>query len=347
MTGETQRTHESAESKNRFTSASIIIPTYNRKALLLKCLEAAARLETDSLPYEILVVDDGGSDGTERAVNEFTQASPVPLRYLRQQNRGPAAARNLGAGAARGDIIAFLDDDCVPDKNWLREIVKGFSGENIAGVGGRTVSPHADSRISRYCEERKIIGAPIMVKGEVAFLITSNAAFRSDVFRRSGGFSPIYLKPGGEDVEICLRLLTEGHRFAYVPEAIVHHYHKQNFDALCKTFVNYGIGCSGTAFLHSDDPVKHPLLSESCPDIYVFSPVGYTKFFIRKEVLYLVRHSGSNAYHFYGLRHSILDAVAFTVCDAAIRFSHLYGFWKGYFHYRKMRREPDGGKVGT
>jgi glycosyltransferase involved in cell wall biosynthesis len=333
--------------ENQSLSVSVIIPTYNRKPLLQKCLEAAAALDSPGLGYEIIVVDDGSTDGTEELATQTARSARVPLTYIKQENRGPAAARNKGAQNARGEILAFLDDDCVPGKNWLVELMKGFSGERTAGVGGRTLPVDTENIVARYCAERKIIGAPIVQKNQVLFLITSNAAFRRDLFEAVGGFSLAFPKPGGEDLEICLRLLTAGYAFSYVPEAVVLHHHKNDFLTLCRTFANWGSGWCGVSFLHSGDARKDPLLEELFPEVYRFSALFYTRLFLRKELGYLLRFSFSNAFHFYGLRHSFRDALFFTTCDWAVRFSHLFGYLKGCRFYRKLNRRalPANGSI--
>jgi glycosyltransferase involved in cell wall biosynthesis len=124
---------------------SVVIATYNRSQLLPRLFSA---LNNQTLPddeLEVVIVDDGSTDDTPRILAELARSSRVPVRLLRQSpNAGPAKARNRGANEAKGGIIAFTDDDCVPTADWLR------AGLELAGRGkivvGRTVPSHAPCR---------------------------------------------------------------------------------------------------------------------------------------------------------------------------------------------------------
>src|SRR6266446_4734746 len=97
-----------------FNSLSVIIPTYNREKVLAKALEAYLMQSSPHLIHELLVVDDGSTDATQALVLAFSNRSPFPIRYLRQPNKGPAAARNLGIREAASSIVLFTDSDIVP-----------------------------------------------------------------------------------------------------------------------------------------------------------------------------------------------------------------------------------------
>ena len=121
-------------------SVSVIIPAYNAEKTLKNCLDAL--LEQTLLPNEIIVVDDGSTDSTP------TIASTYSLVNLHsQKNQGPAHARNVGARKAKGKIILFLDSDCVPEENWLEEMIKPFQDEKVAGVQGAYKTHQRDN----YC----------------------------------------------------------------------------------------------------------------------------------------------------------------------------------------------------
>src|SRR5437764_138198 len=115
---------------------SVVIPTFNRQATLhqtLKAIEAQ-----DALSFEVIVVDDGSTDGTKEAVtSEFPS-----VQYIQQENQGPAAARNTGIRAVAGDIVVFTDDDCVPPPDWLSRLANGYARyPEVAGVGGYLEAP--------------------------------------------------------------------------------------------------------------------------------------------------------------------------------------------------------------
>src|SRR6266404_2389036 len=105
---------------------SVVIPTFNRKDALVACL---SRLDAQSYPragFEVVVVDDGSTDGTEGEVERFATDSGLPLSCHRQDHAGPAAARNAGAGRARGEVLAFTEDDVEPDRRWLERAANYF-----------------------------------------------------------------------------------------------------------------------------------------------------------------------------------------------------------------------------
>jgi glycosyltransferase involved in cell wall biosynthesis len=121
---------------------TVIIPTFNRAPLLRLALEALTRQERS--PDEVIVVDNNSSDNTQAVVREFE--SRLPLKYLVETQRGAAEARNLGIRHATGDVLAFTDDDCVPDAKWLRFIELSFLRDPAIGMVAGKVVPCPDPR---------------------------------------------------------------------------------------------------------------------------------------------------------------------------------------------------------
>lgn len=119
---------------------SIIIPTHNRKNLLRKCLHSVLHQNYPKKDYEIIMIDDGSTDGTDRFV-KFFMKKEFNVKYLKIENRGPGAARNAGLRKAKGKFIAFTDDDCVVEKNWLRKIESCFEKTDADAVGGSIINP--------------------------------------------------------------------------------------------------------------------------------------------------------------------------------------------------------------
>ena len=102
---------------------SVVIPTYNRKDMLKECLESLFNQTYPKERYEIIVVNDGSTDGTEEVLNEYAKKAPCAFKWFTQQNKGPCVARNLGVKNARGEIICFIDDDCVAEKKWIENLI--------------------------------------------------------------------------------------------------------------------------------------------------------------------------------------------------------------------------------
>ena len=117
---------------------SIIIPTYNRPKQLATCLESLTKLDYPRDSFEVIVVDDGSKTQLESVVNPFSGQLDITL--IRQINNGAASARNTGAKQAKGQFIAFTDDDCMPSADWLRAIAARFKNAPESLIGGRTIN---------------------------------------------------------------------------------------------------------------------------------------------------------------------------------------------------------------
>ena len=121
---------------------SVIVAAYNCRDTISKCLESLSSL--DHPGYEVIVVDDGSTDGTAELCETFSG-----VKVIRLDRGGPSRARNTGVRKARGKLVAFTDGDCFVDSRWLKELEKGFIGPDVAGVGGDQVSPADESEMEK------------------------------------------------------------------------------------------------------------------------------------------------------------------------------------------------------
>ncbi len=217
------------ERKKKWT-ASVIIPAYNAAHTIQACL--AALHQQTILPAEIIVVDDGSKDATPALVREYPR-----VKLITQSNQGPARARNVGAGKAVGDIIVFLDSDCVPEKNWLEEILSPFDDESIVGVQGAYRS-HQKSIVARFdqldIETRYHRMEKAFAQGKLDWIGSYSAAYRRSVFAASKGFDETFPKASGEDAELSYRLASQGKKLAFNPSAIVYHTHPETLGKYLK-----------------------------------------------------------------------------------------------------------------
>ena len=202
-------------------AATIIVPTFNRAPILGECLEALLNQEYPA-DYEVIVVDDGSSDETPALLSEWSTRHGRRMRAFRQQNSGPARARNRGAREAHGRILAFTDDDCVAEPSWLASLVQTIENAEC-GVAAGVMINRESTWVSRYIVKEAVIDQHLAADGSVRELITGNFGIRSDVFHREGGFDEQIKVAGGEDTEFGLRLQSNGYRIAYAPEARVLH----------------------------------------------------------------------------------------------------------------------------
>lgn len=221
---------------------SVVVPTYNNKNSLKNTIESLCNQSYSKDKYEIIVVDDGSIDSTRQLIEQEQEKCLCNFRYFYQENRGPAAARNLGVRYARGDIIAFTDSDCTASYTWIEEIVKGYDNERVAGIGGVVIAMPTTSMISQYCAYIRMNERPPMDRYGIVYIITASASFRKDYLNLAGGFDERHNSPGGEEPDLCYRLKKKGYFFKYNRNAIVYSYHKESLRGLLKTYFNYGKG---------------------------------------------------------------------------------------------------------
>ena len=221
---------------------TIVIPTYRRPSLLVTCLQSLARLDYPPDCFEVVVVDDGSGVPQDDIVYPFH--SHLNLVFLKRPHNGPAAARNYGAAKAKGQYLAFIDDDCAPAPNWLQALSTCFSDSPDCAIGGRTINAlekNPYSTVSQMIVDyfyRRFNSDP----SNARFFTSNNLAFPSRRFHSIGGFDTSFRLAAAEDRDICDRWLQHGYRMIYVPEALVYHSHSLTCRSFWKQHFNYGRG---------------------------------------------------------------------------------------------------------
>jgi GT2 family glycosyltransferase len=231
--------------------ASVIVPTHNRRDSLLRLLDSLLAQTLGSRQYEIIVVSDGSSDGTVAAVRELAARHPQ-IRLLEQSRGGPAAARNRAARAAQGELLAFTDDDCQAEKDWLERLLAPLHDSRIVGVQGRTISTPAEMTplTHQMVLERKSDVVP-----------TCNAAYRKSAFQQLLGFDERFPYPHNEDVDLAWRLETLG-TIAYAPDAVIVHPPRRESFAKKAAWVRY---LESEFLLYAKHPAKYRQRRQSTP----------------------------------------------------------------------------------
>lgn len=218
---------------------SVVVPAFNAADCLPLCLRALAGQEDPPGRLEVLVVDDGSTDGTSEAARK---AGGEALRVISLGSRGgPARARNAGIEAARGDLVLFTDADCIPDRRFVAEICRPLLDDPaVGGVKGvyRTTQRMLAARFAQAeFEERYRMMARLPA---IDFVDTYAAAFRRSVLEETGGFDTSFPVPNNEDVDLSYRIAAAGHRMVFAPAAVVEHRHRPTLTGYFKLKVGRG-----------------------------------------------------------------------------------------------------------
>ncbi|HUP20823.1 MAG TPA: glycosyltransferase [Gemmatimonadota bacterium] len=221
---------------------SVVVPTRDRPRFLARCLDALAAQRPPGGPFEVVVVDDRSRDPVEPALAAV--GDRLDVRTVRGDGAGPAAARNAGAAAARGALLAFTDDDCAPRPGWLAALARAAALRPGAGAGGPAVnvleehlcSTASQMLIDHLCER---FNEPL---GPGRFFTTSSLALPAAAFHEIGGFVAGFGPPGGEDRELCDRWLRSGRPIVWAPDAVVDHAHPLNLAGFWHQHARYGRG---------------------------------------------------------------------------------------------------------
>ena len=222
---------------------TVVVCTRDRAPSLARCLASLARLDPPAA--EVLVVDNAPRDGSTREA-----VAATPFRYVREERPGLDNARNRGIAEARGDIIAFTDDDVEVDPRWIGALATAFQDPGIAGVTGRVLPASQETRAERLFQAYgngmdkgdrprafdPAVLAPADLLRTQDLGVGANMAFRRSALEAVGGFDPDLdagtPAAGAGDLDLFHRLLCAGFVLRYEPAAIVHHHHRQTMDEL-------------------------------------------------------------------------------------------------------------------
>jgi GT2 family glycosyltransferase/exo-beta-1,3-glucanase (GH17 family) len=219
--------------RNAQSGASVLVCTHNGAATLRACLEALSRQTHPD--YEVLVIDDGSTDDTATIAESF----PF-VRYKRQDHAGLSAARNLGMALAKHELLAYTDDDCIPDEDWLLNVVPVFDDARCVAAGGPNLPPPPRNGTEACVAVAP--GAPshvLLDDFEAEHLPGCNLVIRRSALRAIGGFREEFVC-AGDDVDVCWRLQAHGGSLRFVPGAVVWHHRRRSVRAYLRQQRGYG-----------------------------------------------------------------------------------------------------------
>ncbi len=211
---------------------SLYIPCYNAERYIGQTIEGALR-QTYSLE-EIIVVDDGSTDQTREI------AARYPVRVVaHDRNRGVTAARNTGFRCARNELVASLDADCVPEPDWLEQLIPLLDDLKVGAAGGRLEETHLTSIADRWRQAHlpEDWGNALVVNPP--FLFGANGLYRKSAWERVGGYDEGTFRAYGEDIYLCRRLRDLGYELIYSPLALVKHIKQDTVRSVLNTRWNW------------------------------------------------------------------------------------------------------------
>jgi mycofactocin system glycosyltransferase len=244
-----------------YPRVSVIIPVRNRPEEIRGCLDSLGEIDYPPERMEIIVVDDASTDHTPDVVSKY----PVTLIPLKRHKQA-SYCRNLGAKQARGEILAFIDSDCLADRLWLKELVPAFRDDSVMAVGGLIDSYFEQKGLDRYEKVKSSLKVAPWFKrsreGKHFFYVPScNLLVRKDTFLKLGGFTEnLHV---GEDVDLCWRLQDRGHAVEYRPQGTVYHKHRNRLGPFCRRRFDYG----------TSEPLLQRLHTERIKRL-IFPPAG-------------------------------------------------------------------------
>lgn len=221
----------------RLPTVTAIVPAHGRPEATRACVESLLAQDYPAELLEVIVVDDASAPPLAPTL------AGLPIRLLRQdQNIGQSAARNRAAEVARGEVLAFLDNDCVAAPGWLRTLVAALDEPGVDIAGGRVLAPPPEGAVAAFEAARSPldmgpVGGPVGPGEPISYMPSCNLIIRRSLLLRVGGFDPAMRL--GEDVDLIWRALATGAQARYVAEGAVVHHHRVRLGALLRRRADY------------------------------------------------------------------------------------------------------------
>ena len=236
---ELQKKLRKKELRETGLTMSVVIPTFNRREHLLRCLEKLAQQRIQTSRFEVIVIDDGSTDGTQRALESLNV--PYSLRYFYQENKGPATARNRGIVEAKNDIIVFIGDDILVTHDFIAEHLTAHQENPDLGIAvlghidwppGLQVTPFMAYITGAGGQQFAFHSIKNNQDAGFSYFYTSNISLkRPFLLKQDRLFDTDFIYAAYEDTEFGYRLSKMGLRIIYYPEALVYHFHPATLSA--------------------------------------------------------------------------------------------------------------------
>lgn len=218
---------------------SVVLPVRNGERTIGDCLASILRNDYPPDRREVVVVDNASTDRTAEIIKRY------PVHYVYEARLGRSAARNRGIEESRGEIVAFIDADCVASTQWLRQLTAGFEEYGVSGVAGEILAFPPTTPAERYYAIQRARPQASAVNRTRPYAVTANVAFRRETFDRIGGFDRRF--PSGQDMDFGWRFVDAGLKLVYRERAVVLHRHRPTGLSL---FRQYFFRAQGWALIH-------------------------------------------------------------------------------------------------
>src|SRR6266481_660631 len=259
-----------------YPRVSVVVCAYNAERTIDQCLASLAVLNYPD--YEVIVVNDGSRDRTLAIAEGYGFC-----RIISQSNQVLSVARNVGAEAATGEIVAYTDSDCVADPDWLSYLVAKMEGSNLAACGGPNFPPPEDTLVPAVVAVAPGGPTHVLLSDEVAEHIAGcNMAFRREVLIALGGFDPVY-RAAGDDVDICWRFQDAGHAIGFSPAAVVWHFRRNTVRAYINQQRGYG---KAEALVYAKHPFRFNLFGQAKWLGRIYGDLSAALLLSRRPVIY-------------------------------------------------------------
>ena len=261
---------------------SVIIPTYNRSALLRQTVETFLGQDYPADKWELLLVDNSSTDDTRSVITELASRDER-ISGLSESRKGAHFARNSGALAAKGEILYFTDDDMLAEPNLLSAIIEGFEADSkVASVTGK-VLPRWDTEppvwVLEHCRNALLslndLGESLIVSDDDPGVFSCHQAVKRDAFMRAGGFNPDTNAgdfTGDNETGLNIKIRQLGFRFAYVGSAVTHHMIPKS--RMTQSYLNTRMADQGFCDSYTDYRAIHPGKARLARRIVVHSVLG-------------------------------------------------------------------------
>ena len=235
---------ETSAQKNIHPSVTVIVPVRDAERTIAKCIEALLAQDYPQSLLQIIIADNGSTDHTQEIIRSF------PVEMVIEPKTGSYNARNLALPLARGEIIAFTDSDCVPESDWLSCLIRGFEDPRVVGCGGKIEDFIGTGWVQSYSNRHVLRQDQALAESTRPhpYIIGANMAYRREVFSEIGTFDGRFISGG--DTDMSWRVQQAGYLVRYVPEAVVHHFHRASVDGLYGQYFRYGIGRHCLTYKH-------------------------------------------------------------------------------------------------